>query len=117
MKGDADKVLVYNTVFVGKCLEVISNDTDPKNAKKNLDALINDCDWSPNYKSHFLGNLITLDNSQVSDLNLYLKSLRKEIVNRLLYMLFDGPWGTLDLKFWLGFSKRKFMGYDMIAKK
>src|SRR2546423_432342 len=30
IKGDADKVLVYITVFISKCIEVISNNPDEK---------------------------------------------------------------------------------------
>ena len=117
IRGDADKLLVYITVFIQKCLEVISNDTDEKKAKTNLIKLIDDAEYNPNVKGHFFNSLVTVNNSEVSELQNYLKSVRKEIVNRVQYLLFDALWGSLDLKFWLLFAKRKFMGYEMLTKK
>ncbi len=117
MKGDADKLLVYITVFIQKCLEVISNDTDVNKAKSNLKNLIDDAEYNPNNKSHFFNSLVTINNSEITELQNYLKSVRKEVVNRMQYLLFDALWGTLDLKFWLMFAKRRFMGYEMPSKK
>jgi actin related protein 2/3 complex subunit 3 len=112
IKGDADKLLVYITVFITKCLEV-ANNQDIDKAKALMKNLIDDCEWSPNLKSHFLNNLVTFKQSEVSDLQLYLKGVRKEIVIRVTFLLFDSDYKTLDLKYWLGFAKKKFMGYEM----
>ena len=116
LKGDADKLLVYITVFIQKCLEVIASDSDPTKAKKNLSNLIETAEYNPNVRGHFFNSLVNIVNSEVSDLQNYLKSIRKEVVNRLQYLLFDALWGTIDLKFWLSFAKRRFMGYEMTTK-
>ena len=117
LKGDADKVLVYTTVFIQKCLEVIASDSDVSKAKNNLRNLIENAEYNPNLKGHFFNSLVTVNNSEVSELQNYLKSIRKEVVNRLQYLLYDALWGSIDLKFWLAFGKKKFMGYEMPCKK
>jgi actin related protein 2/3 complex subunit 3 len=112
LKGDADKLLVYITVFISKCLEVAYNQ-DIEKAKTLIKNLVDDCEWTPNYKMHFMNNLVTVKLNEVNELQSYLKSVRKEVVMRLMFILYDSEYKTLDLKFWLGFAKKKFLGYDM----
>ena len=42
----------------------------------------------------------------------YLMQCKQECSRRLLDILYNPQWGTLDLKFWLAFSKKKFMKMD-----
>jgi actin related protein 2/3 complex subunit 3 len=116
IKGDADKLLIYITIFIQKCLETICNQEIDK-AKALMKNLIDECEWIPNLKSHFLNSLVNLKNDEVVELQVFLKSVRKELVNRLQYLLYDSDYKTLDLKYWLGFAKKKFMGYDMPSIK
>lgn len=109
--GDADKLLVYITVFISKCLEV-ANFQEPEKAKSLMKSLIDDCEWSPNYKAHFLNPILTVQQKEVPQLQSYLKVVRKEVVSRLIELLYNSEY-KLDLKYWLGFAKRRFMGYDM----
>jgi actin related protein 2/3 complex subunit 3 len=115
IKGDADKLLVYITVFISKCLEVSINQ-EPEKAKLLIKSLIDDCDWSPT-KNHFLNNILTVKQNEVNELQVYLKAIRREVAMRLMFILYDSDYKTLDLKFWLGFAKKKFMGYEMPTKK
>lgn len=115
IKGDADKVLVYITVFISKCIEILSIDSEEKKAVANLNTLINDAEWVPT-KTNFFNNLVTLNNSEVADLQAYLKSVRKEVVYRLMQLLYYSEAKTMDLKYWLSFSKKKFLGYDIASK-
>ncbi len=39
VRGPADKTLIYLTVFIQKCIEVVAKNTDQGEAKKNLLAL------------------------------------------------------------------------------
>jgi actin related protein 2/3 complex subunit 3 len=112
IKGDADKILVYASVFISKCLEVAYNQ-DIDKGKALMKSLVDDCEWSPNYKAHFLNTIVSVKANEINDLQAYLKTIRKEIVLRLMYILYDSDYKTLDLKYWLGFAKKKFMGYDM----
>lgn len=116
--GDADKLLVYITVFIQKCLEK-ANNSDPNVAKTNIKALIDGCEYIPKTENFF--NILTTQNQNAQELvqlQKYLKSIRKEVVQRLIHLLFDDPKTSMDLPFWLGLGKKKFMGYDMqILKK
>jgi hypothetical protein len=38
-----------------------------------------------------------------------LKQLKEECAGRLMFKLYNPDYGTMDLKFWLSFSKRKFL--------
>jgi actin related protein 2/3 complex subunit 3 len=116
IKGDADKLLVYITVFISKCLEVAYNQEIDK-AKTPMKNLIDECEWSTNLKSHFLNNLLNYKANEAYDLQVYLKSIRKEVVMRMMYILYDSDHKTLDLKYWLGFAKKRFMGYEMPTLK
>ena len=42
----------------------------------------------------------------------YLMQLKEETSKRLMIILYNPEWGTLDLKFWLSYSKRKFLKMD-----
>jgi hypothetical protein len=42
----------------------------------------------------------------------YLLQCKQECSKRLLDILYNPEWGTLDLKFWLAFSKKKFLKMD-----
>jgi len=113
IKSDADKLLIYISVFISKCLEVAySYSNEYEKAKIYIKNLIEDCEWTPNLKSHFLNNLLNVQNSEVNELQNFLKSIRKETVSRLIYILYDSESKTLDLKYWLGYARKKFLGYD-----
>ena len=42
----------------------------------------------------------------------YCLQLKQETSRRLLEILYHPEWGTMDLKFWLAFSKKKFLKMD-----
>jgi actin related protein 2/3 complex subunit 3 len=114
IKGDADKLLVYITVYISKCLEVAAQYSgDLEKTRTVLKTLADDAEWTLSYKGNFLNNLTTCVVSEEGELQTYLKTVRKCVGFRLLTILYENEYGTLDLKFWLGFAKRKFLGYDM----
>jgi actin related protein 2/3 complex subunit 3 len=114
IKGEADKMLVYITVYIAKCLEVAAaNVNDLEKTRSALKTLADDAEWSPNYKGHFMNNLVTEKKGEEAELQTYLKTIRKAVNFRLLYILYESESKTLDLKYWLGFAKRKFLGYEM----
>mmetsp|Transcript_29085 Transcript_29085/g.30216 ORF Transcript_29085/g.30216 Transcript_29085/m.30216 type:complete len:186 (-) Transcript_29085:103-660(-) len=114
IKSDGDKIIVYTSVFLSKCLSVVADVySDPKKSKELLTNLITECEWSPSLKSHFLNSIITLNQNEVVTLQKYLKSVREETVSRLYYILFESPGSELDLKYWVGYSKKSFLGFEM----
>ena len=115
IEGDADKLLVYITVFIQKCLEK-GNDPNPAKAKENMKKLVDQCEYIPKTEN-FFNILVTKKDSQVPDLQKYLKKIRKETVERLIYILFEDEKTKMDCKYWLALGKKKFMGYDMMTTK
>ena len=113
--GDADKVLVYLTVFIQKCLEK-ANDPNPAKAKENMKKLVDQCEYIPKTEN-FFNVLVTKKDSEVPNLQKYLKSLRKETVERLIYILFEDEKTKMDFKYWVALGKKKFMGYEMMTTK
>lgn len=129
LKSEADKIIVYATVFLSKCLEIFhSNYNDAKKTKDALKELIIEAEWSPNYKTHFLNGILinsssnknnvnsnsnSYSQSEVSSLQKYLKQIRTELVFRLNCILFDNENALNKNKFWLSYSKKKFLGYEM----
>jgi actin related protein 2/3 complex subunit 3 len=112
--GNADKLLVYITVFIQKSLDVISScNDDYDKIKVQLKYLIDEAEWTPNLKTHFFNNLVTVKSNEINELQQYLKTLRKEVCYRLMSLLFEFDTKSLDYKYWIAFSKKKFMGYEM----
>ena len=114
--GDADKLIVYITVFIQKCLEKAGLNTEPNTAKVNMKKLIDSCEYIPNTEN-FFNVLVDKKDNEISNLQKYLKEIRKEVVNRLIYILYDNNETSIDRKFWLALGKKKFMGYDMLSSK
>ena len=44
----------------------------------------------------------------------YLLQCKQECAKRLMNILYNPEWGTLDLKFWLAFAKKKFLKMDFM---
>ena len=116
IEGDADKLIVYITVFIQKCLERAGLNTEPNTAKVNMKKLVESCEYIPNTEN-FFNVLVDKKDNEISNLQKYLKDIRKEVVNRLIYILYDDEKTSIDRKFWLALGKKKFMGYDMLSSK
>ncbi len=119
IKTEGDKALLYITVFISKCLEIMyNNQSNIKKAKEMLNNLINEAEWSPTVKTHFLNSVLVINPNETVDLQKYLKGLRQETVSRLINLWIDSESPSLDLKFWFSYAKRKFLGYEMpLVKK
>jgi actin related protein 2/3 complex subunit 3 len=119
IRGEADKLLVYITVFIQKCLDIISGcKEDLEQIKSQLRFLIDEAEWSPILKTHFLNNVVNIKNNEIAELQAYLKTVRRETCSRILGVLFESEQKSTGYKYWVGFAKRKFLGYEMpIVKK
>ena len=62
-----------------------------------------------NLLSLFNTNPAVVSEQEIHGLNAYLQQLRKEIVHRLLPVIFD-PQSKEPNKWWFQFAKRKFVG-------
>lgn len=119
IKTEGDKVLLYITVFISKCLETMyNNQSNIKKAKEMLNGLVSEAEWSPSLKTHFLNSVLVMNPNETVDLQKYLKSLRQETVSRLMNLWIDSENPSIDLKFWFSYTKKKFLGYEMpLVKK
>ena len=54
-------------------------------------------------------SLATPDNKGEDKYKKYMAQAKQECAQRLMNILYHPQWGTLDLKFWLGFQKKKFL--------
>ena len=70
---------------------------------------------SPSTPGFFMGNLVLKGRptSEEERFKGFLKQAREECAIRLLNILYHPEYGTMDLKFWLAFSKRKFLKMSM----
>jgi len=115
IRGDADKVMVFLTVFIQKCLETIAKNPTETDAKKNLQALVGETVPASSDPKFFMSALTEKTKSPAEEekFRQYMKQLKEECVLRLFVILFNPQYGPMDLKFWLAFAKRKFLKYSL----
>ena len=56
--------------------------------------------------------LCNYNNKEDDQFRKYLLQCKQETAKRLMDILYNPQHGTLDLKFWLAFSKKKFLKLD-----
>ena len=110
VKGPADRILVYMTLYATLCLKKIETCADdPEKAHKALQMLAYEDFSMPGDAAFPLGSFFPApQTSNEKDLfRAYMKQLREELGKRLVSRVF-GEEGSAS-KFWLVFAKRKFM--------
>ena len=92
-------------------MEVIAKNPVEAEAKKNLMALMAEAVPSPSQPGFFMGSLALKGKGAAEEekFRQYCKQLKEECGARLFRILFNPEYGTMDLKFWLAFAKRKFL--------
>ncbi|EXJ93991.1 actin like protein 2/3 complex, subunit 3 [Capronia coronata CBS 617.96] len=113
IKGPADRLLIYGILFVSDCLTKVKPHMDSKSAEK---ALINGAleQFSiPGEPGFPLNQAFEAprDRNEAEALRSYLSQVRQELAMRLHGRLYQG--GVGPSKWWLSFSKRKFMGKSL----
>eukprot|EP01016_Furgasonia_blochmanni_P040160 TRINITY_DN5095_c0_g1_i1.p1 TRINITY_DN5095_c0_g1~~TRINITY_DN5095_c0_g1_i1.p1 ORF type:complete len:265 (+),score=65.78 TRINITY_DN5095_c0_g1_i1:65-859(+) len=117
-RGPGDKILIYLTVFMHYCLKAIQNETTGDGAKKRLADCVKEASPQPGDPKFFMGGLIFKPDSakEIDFFQQYMKQLREEMANRLLYRLFTASGRVIDFKVWISYNKRKFMGLNYSDK-
>ena len=94
---------------------LIKYSIDETQAKKNISILVAEATLSPNDSKFFMGNLVGKSKGAAEDekFRSYVKQLKEETANRMMAILYNPQYGTMDLKFWLAFSKLKFLKLSM----
>jgi len=113
IKGGADRVLVYGTLFTHMCLKRLERCSTKSDALRSLIQAASDNFAIPGESSFPLGGLVKLPNnaSEAETIRGYFKQLREVIAVRLVDLVFvDGT----KSKWWMLFSKRKFMNKELL---
>ncbi|KAL4882244.1 actin-related protein 2/3 complex subunit 3 [Aspergillus karnatakaensis] len=110
INGPADRMLIYGTLFITECLGKVKSTMTLREAEKALTNVALDSFAIPGDASFPLNQAFEppRDRQDAEALRSYLSQVRQEIAIRLLARLYPG--GVGPSKFWLSFTKRKFMG-------
>lgn len=109
VKGGADRILIYLTLYTTQCLQRLEKCPTPTDGLKALTAMAHETFRIPGDPGFALGSFFPAPaNNQEAELcRTYLKQLREETGRRVVAKVY-GPDGQAS-KFWLVFAKRKFM--------
>ncbi|CAE8619626.1 unnamed protein product [Polarella glacialis] len=107
--GDADRVLVYLTLWIQKCLSVASQASGLEDASRQLEVMASADMPGPGDAGFVLAPLFPSAGALESQTaKAYLKQIRQESLYRLLPTLYPGGQPN---KWWFQFSKKKFMNF------
>ncbi|KAF2142821.1 uncharacterized protein K452DRAFT_225749 [Aplosporella prunicola CBS 121167] len=112
IKGPADRVLIYGILFVSEVLGKIKPGMARREAEKaamnlaldNNFAIPGDASFPLNQAFEAPGN-----RQDAETLRQYISQMRQEIAARLLNRVYATDDGNTPSKYWLSFTKRKFM--------
>mmetsp|Transcript_87756 Transcript_87756/g.284067 ORF Transcript_87756/g.284067 Transcript_87756/m.284067 type:complete len:177 (+) Transcript_87756:107-637(+) len=105
--GAADRVLVYLTLWVQKCVAVAAQAGCAQDAGRQLEAMAGEDLPGPGDAGFVLAPLFPVGPAgECQTAKAYLKQLRQETLARLLPTLYSGGQPN---KWWFQFSKKKFM--------
>ena len=109
VKGGADRVLIYLTLYITQCLQKLEKCATPVEGLKALTTMAHEQFKIPGDVGFALGSFFPAPaSSQEAELcRSYLKQAREELGRRLVSKVYgeDGQ----PSKFWIVFAKRKFM--------
>jgi len=114
IKGPADRLLIYGILFVSECLTKVKSNMSLKEAEKALlNAALDNQFAIPGDASFPLNQAFGAprDRQDAETLRQYLSQVRQELAMRLLARLFAH--GPTPSKWWLSYTKRKFMGKSL----
>ena len=112
VKGPADKTLIYLTVYISKVLEVIAKSPEKDKATAAVFKLSMEPVQSSSAAGFFMKALCKPNPKDEEKFKKYLQQCKQECSKRMMDILYHPQWGTMDLKWWLQFSKRKFLKMD-----
>ncbi|KAK4132195.1 ARP2/3 complex, 21 kDa p21-Arc subunit [Trichocladium antarcticum] len=112
IQGPADRLLVYGIWFVSDCLGKIRPTASMREATKDVMNLALDLNFAlPGDPAWPLNQMYEppRDRQDAELLKQYMSQVRQELATRLLARVYDGS-EDKPSKWWLSFTKRKFMG-------
>lgn len=114
IKGPADRLLIYGILFVSDCLSKLNKSTSYKEAVRALNSLALDSFSLPGDIGFPLNSLYQppANKNEADLLRSYLQQFRQELADRLLKIIYKEDELTPS-KFWLAFTKRRFMNKSL----
>uniref|UniRef100_A0A6B2LL30 Actin-related protein 2/3 complex subunit 3 n=1 Tax=Arcella intermedia TaxID=1963864 RepID=A0A6B2LL30_9EUKA len=114
VKGPADLVLIYFTVYLSQCLNKIRNKSQEE-AKKICFALSLENFKLPGEAGFPLGGMVSApaNRADADTLKNYLTQARQELGVRLCDHVYRGTDNKQPSKWWMQFSKLKFMDLEL----
>ncbi|KAI6083919.1 ARP2/3 complex, 21 kDa p21-Arc subunit [Hypoxylon rubiginosum] len=112
IQGPADRLLIYGILFVSECLGKIRPHHSLRDATKDVLNTALDLNFAIPGDPAFPLNQIyepPRDRQDAEQLRQYLSQVRQELASRLLARVYEEDDGKPS-KWWLSFTKRKFMG-------
>ncbi|KAL2105404.1 hypothetical protein VUR80DRAFT_8435 [Thermomyces stellatus] len=116
IQGHADRLLVYGIWFVSDCLSRIKPTADARTAGKDVMNLALDVNFAiPGDPGWPLNQMYEppRDRQDAELLRQYMSQVRQELAVRLLARVFEEDGDGRPSKWWLSFTKRKFMGKSL----
>ncbi|TPX11662.1 uncharacterized protein E0L32_007641 [Thyridium curvatum] len=113
IQGPADRLLVYGIWFVSDCLSKIKPSAGVRDATKDVMNLALDNNFAiPGDPSFPLNQMYEAprDRQDAELLRQYMAQVRHELAIRLLARVYEEGGDGKPSKWWLSFTKRKFMG-------
>jgi len=112
IKGPADRVLIYGILYVSEILGKIKPGMSRRDAEKAVTNVALDTNFPiPGDAAFPLNQAFEAprDRNQAEQLRQYIMQMRQELAQRLLSRVYAES-TTTPSKWWLSFTKRKFMG-------
>ncbi|EDO39405.1 predicted protein [Nematostella vectensis] len=116
IKSEADRVLIYLTLYVSECLKKLQRIQSKEQAKKEMKTLAMANFHLPGDAGFPLNAMYQkpANKQEADNMRAYLTQLRQELGQRLVEKVFD-PQTDKPTKWWMCFVKRKFMDKSLSA--
>ncbi|PKS05582.1 hypothetical protein jhhlp_008100 [Lomentospora prolificans] len=116
IQGPADRLLIYGILFVSDCLTKIKPTASVRDATKDVMNLALDLNFAiPGDPGWPLNQMYEppRDRQDAEQLRQYMSQVRQELSTRLLARVYEDGGDGRPSKWWLSFTKRKFMGKSL----
>ncbi|KAI1275891.1 ARP2/3 complex ARPC3 subunit [Xylaria sp. FL0933] len=116
IQGPADRLLIYGILFVSECLGKIRPTHGVRDATKEVMNTALDLNFAiPGDPGFPLNQMYEppQDRQDAEQLRQYLSQVRQELAARLLARVYEDGGDGKPSKWWLSFTKRKFMGKSL----
>ncbi|KAH8657107.1 actin-related protein 2/3 complex subunit 3 [Tricladium varicosporioides] len=120
IQGPADRLLIYGILWVSECLGKIRPQMSAREAQKEVQNIALDTNFAiPGDAAFPLNQMFQPPSTrqEAEVLRQYLGQVRQELAQRLLARIYfdeeSGAAGDKPSKWWLSFTKRKFMGKSL----